>query len=157
MRRPRTSQTQESPPTMNATTKNLSRAATTDSINTAATEAPIVRIIAVPVPWPTLKEQPNRASLRLRWRCFTEERVLLVSDTTHPLADGAAALLLNGHAPPSAKVTLRHSGKVYDSLGPLGLEVAAAQGIRRILSRGRLERLAAKRMVTEDHCAGYDG
>jgi hypothetical protein len=134
---------------MNAITQNLSRAATPDSINMAATEAPIVRIIAVPVPWPSLKEQPNRASLRMRWRCFTEEGVLLVSDTTHPLADGAAALLLNGQAPPSAKVTLRHSGKAYDSFGPMRLEAAAAQGIRRIFSRGRLERLAAKRVVTE--------
>ena len=142
---------------MNAITQHLSRAATPDSINTAATEAAIVRIIAVPVPWPSLKEQPNRASLRLLWRCFTEEGVLLVSDTTHPLADGAAALLLNGHALPSAKVTLHHSGKAYDSFGPMRLEVAAAQGIRRILSRGRLERLSAKRVVTGGHCAGYDG
>lgn len=142
---------------MNAIPQNLSRAATPDTINTAATEAPTIRIIAVPVPWPSLREQPNRASLRLRWRCFTEEGVLLVSDTTHPLADGAAALLLNGHAPPSAKVTLRHSGRAYDSFGPMRLEVAAAQGIRRIFSRGRLERLAAKRLVTEDPCAGYDG
>lgn len=130
---------------MNAIPQNLSRAATPDRINTAATQAQIIRIIAVPVPWPSLKEQPNRASLRLRWRCFTEEGVLLVSDTTHPLADGAAALLLNGHATPGAKLTLRHVGKAYDSFGPMKLELIANHGIRRILARDRLKLLARRR------------
>jgi hypothetical protein len=130
---------------MNAISPNLSRAALRIRINPQAPKAATVRIIAEPLPWPDLKTQPNRSSMRLRWRCFTEEGVLLVSETTHPFADGAAALLLNGHATPDAKVTLRHVGKAYDSFGPMKLEVIALQGIRRTLGRDRLKRLARRR------------
>lgn len=123
------------------------RAALRITINPDAPQkvAPMVRIIAEPVPWPDLKTQPNRASLRRTWRCLTEDGVLLVEDTTHPFADGAAALLLNGHATPDAKVTLRHAGKAYDSFGPMKLEVIAEQGIRRTLTRERLKKLSKRR------------
>lgn len=127
---------------MNAISPNPAREALRISINPqeAPQEVAPVRIIAEPLPWPNLKDQPNRSSMRLRWRCLTEEGVLLVAETTHPFADGAAALLLNGNASPDAKVTLRHVGKAYDSFGPMKLEVIASQGIRRILSRDRLRR-----------------
>ncbi|MCZ8334780.1 MAG: hypothetical protein O9328_11000 [Rhodobacteraceae bacterium] len=132
---------------MNAISPTLTRASLRITINQqeAPQKVAPVRIIAEPLPWPDLKDQPNRSSMGLRWRCLTEEGVLLVSETTHPFADGAAALLLNGHASPDAKVTLRHAGKAYDSFGPMKLEVIAAQGIRRILSRKRLARLNARR------------
>ncbi|MCZ8133712.1 MAG: hypothetical protein O9248_01595 [Rhodobacteraceae bacterium] len=132
---------------MNAISPTLTRASLriTISPQEAPQKVAPVRIIAEPLPWPDLKDQPNRSSLGLRWRCLTEEGVLLVSETTHPFADGAAALLLNGHASPDDRVTLRHAGKAYDSVGPMKLEVIATQGIRRILSRKRLVRLNAKR------------
>lgn len=127
---------------MNAISPTLTRASLRITINPqeAPQKVAPVRIIAEPLPWPSLQDQPNRSSMRLRWRCFTEEGVLLVAETTHPFADGAAALLLNGHASPDDRVTLRHQSKAYDSFGPMKLEVIAAQGIRRILSRDRLRR-----------------
>lgn len=140
---------------MNAISPNRTRASLRITINSEAPKAATVRIIAEPLPWPSLNDQPNRSSLRCKWRCLTEEGVLLVSETTHPLADGSAALLLNGHASPDAKVTLRCAGKAYDSFGPMKLEVVALQGIRRIFSRRRLERLSAKRAVTEAYSGDY--
>ncbi len=137
------------PPTMNAIAPNFTRAALRITLTPKERKTSLARIISVPIPWPSLKEQPNRASLSLRWRCFTEEGVLLVSETDHPFADGAAALLLNGHATPDDTVTLRHLGKGYDSFGPMKLEAAASLGIRRIFSRQRLERLAARRAAKQ--------
>ena len=131
---------------MNAISPNPVRAALRITINPEATQkVATVRIIAEPLPWPDLKTQPNRSSMRLRWRCFTEDGVLLVEETTHPFADGSAALLLNGHATPDAKVTLRHVGKPYDSFGPMKLEVIASQGFRRLLARERLKKLSKRR------------
>jgi hypothetical protein len=135
---------------MNAISPTLTRASLRITINPEASQKVTpVRIIAEPLPWPDLKDQPNRSSLRLRWRCLTEEGVLLVAGTTHPFADGAAALLLNGHASPDDTVTLRHLGKGYDSFGPMKLEAAATLGIRRIFSRQRLERFAARRAAKQ--------
>lgn len=125
---------------MNAISQNPAHTALRIRINSDAPKAATVRILAEPLPWPSLKDQPNRSSMRLRWRCFTEEGVLLVSETTHPFADGAAALLLNGHATPDERVTLRHVGKLYDSFGPMKLEVIAEEGLRRLLARDRLRR-----------------
>lgn len=135
---------------MNAIASNLSRAALRINFApTVAAKAEPIRIIAMRLPWPDLKTQPNRASLRLRWRCFTEEGTLLVSETDHPLADGAASLLLNGLALPDAQITMRHHGKTYDSFGPMKLEAAAALGIKRHLSRLRLQQLAARKQAAK--------
>jgi hypothetical protein len=102
------------------------------------TASPPTRIIAHRIPWPDQKTRPNRAGLSLRWRCSTEEGVLLVESTDHPLADSAAVLSLSHGLPDDHPITLRHEGKGYDSFGPMRLGAAAAHGFKRIKDRARL-------------------
>lgn len=109
----------------------------------AATDKPLplARIIAHRIPWPSLRERPSRAGLSLRWRCLTEEGVLLVESTDHPLADSAAVLSILHGLPDDTPVTLRHADKGYDSYRPMKLRVAAAHGIKRLEDRTRLRDL----------------
>jgi hypothetical protein len=109
-------------------------------LHKAATDKPLplARIIAHRIPWPTHRERPNRAGLSLRWRCETEEGVLLVESTDHPLADSAAVLSILHGLPDNTPVTLRHADKGYDSYRPMKLGVAAAHGIKRLEDRTML-------------------
>lgn len=113
---------------------DLHKAATVPSL-------PLARIIAHCIPWPDQKTRPNRAGLSLRWRCLTEEGVLLVESTDHPLADSAAVLSILHGLPDDTPVTLRHADKGYDSYRPMKLGVAAAHGIKRLEDRTRLRDL----------------
>ena len=102
---------------------------------------PAVRIIAHRIPWPDQKARPSRAGLSLKWRCLTEEGVLLVESTDHPLADSAAVLSILHGLPDHTPVTLRHADKGYDSFGPMKLAAAAAHGIKRLEDRTRLREM----------------
>ena len=110
----------------------------------AATEPPTppaVRLIAHRIPWPAQKARPSRAGLSLKWRCLTEEGVLLVESTDHPLADSAAVLSILHGLPDCTPVTLRHADRGYDSFGPMKLAAAAAHGIKRLEDRTRLREM----------------
>ena len=85
------------------------------------------------VAWPSLRQQANRAGLRLRWDVIGPDGEVLVEATEHPLADAALAMLMRG-ASPDALVTLRHEAALrtrhpanidLDDLA--GVEVAAGQ------------------------------
>lgn len=102
---------------------------------------PLVRIIAHRIPWPDQKTRPNRAGLTLKWRCSTEEGVLLVDSTDHPLADSAAVLSILHGLPDDTPVCVRHADKGYDSFGPMKLSAAAAHGIKRLEDRTRLREM----------------
>ncbi len=90
----------------------------------------ILRVIARPIPWPGLREKPDRAGLRLRWDARREAGDLLAEATERPLADGALVLLDRGAAP-DALVTMRHEGAPHDTFPPVPLQVAAADALRR--------------------------
>jgi hypothetical protein len=103
----------------------------------------LTRIIARRVPWPNLKERPDRAGLRLRWDALHEETGdLLVAGTEHPLADGAHALMMRGLSP-EALVTMRHEGALHDSFVPAPLRIPAAVGAKRAEGRARMAALRA--------------
>ncbi len=96
-----------------------------------------LRIIARPVPWPSLAERPERSGLRLRWDALDETGALLAASTEWPLADGALALVRRG-ADPEALVTMRHEGATYDSFEPIPLRVPAKLGARRAAEAERV-------------------
>ena len=97
----------------------------------------LIRIIARRVPWPSLKERPDRSGLRPRWDALHEETgELLVAGTEYPLADAAHALTMRGVSG-EALVTMRHEGSDHDSFVPMPLRAAAAAGAKRAEHRAR--------------------
>ncbi len=102
---------------------------------------PLVRIMAQLLPWPDHKKRPSRSGLTLKWRCLTEEGVVLVESTDHPLTDSAAVLSVVHGMAHDTMVTLRHTDKGYDSFRPMKLAAAAAHGIKRLVDRTRLAKL----------------
>ncbi|TGD45052.1 hypothetical protein EEB11_00235 [Pseudotabrizicola sediminis] len=113
----------------------------------AATDKPLplARIIAHRIPRPTHNDRPGRVGSFCKWRCETEEGVVLVASTDYPLADSAAVLLILHGLPDNTPVTLRHSDKGHDHYRPMKLGTAAAHGIKRLEDRTmlRLSRVAA--------------
>lgn len=97
----------------------------------------VLRIIARPVPWPSLQAQSNRAGLRLRWDAITEAGLVLFPATEFPLQDGAHVLAEMG-IPPETLVSMRHAGAAFDSFHPVPLAVPAAAGARRAEERARM-------------------
>lgn len=100
----------------------------------------VVRIIARDIPWPSLKEQPTRSGLRLRWDALTEDGDLLFARTEYPFADGAYALLMRG-VPEDTFVAMRGMGSEHDSFVPVPLRVVAEAGRKRAESRAKLTTL----------------
>lgn len=97
----------------------------------------LIRITARKVPWPGLREKPDRAGLRLRWDAIGPGGEMLVEATENPLKDGALAMLRHG-ASPDALVTLRHEGAGHDAWRPAPLAIVAADAARRAEGRARL-------------------
>jgi hypothetical protein len=96
---------------------------------------PMIRIIARRVPWPSLKERPERSGLRLRWDALREDTgEVLAAGTEHPMADACRVLTMRGVSG-ATPVTMRHADSPYDSFRPAALSDWAARG----------EKLAAKR------------
>lgn len=96
---------------------------------------PLVRIIARRVPWPSLKDRPERSGLRLRWDTLREDTgELLVAGTEHPMAEACRVLTMRGVSG-ATPATMRHAGSPHDSFNPASLRVWAARG----------EKLAQKR------------
>lgn len=89
------------------------------------------RLIAERLPWPSLKERPNRQHLRLEWRVIDTTGAELVPRTSHPFEDGAAALLSITNALPGDLVTMRHADAAHDSFLPQPLEQVAARAHKR--------------------------
>lgn len=119
---------------------------TSASPNTAPpdpTGRAVLRIIARPVPWPDLRTKADRAGLRLRWDALTEDGLLLVAATEHPLADGAHALVVVHGVLPDQPLTLRHEGKAFDSFVPMPIAIPAAQGALRAAGRAKLAQMRA--------------
>lgn len=100
----------------------------------------VVRIIARDIPWPSLKERPDRSGLRLRWDALTEDGDLLFARTEYPFADGAYALLMRG-VPEDTLVTMRGMGSEDDSFVPVPLRVVAEMGRKRAENRAKLATL----------------
>lgn len=98
------------------------------------------RIIAERLPWPSLKDRPERQSLRLEWRVTTENGRELVARTPHPFEDGAAAILTTPDAQPGDLVTMRHAGKPFDSFKPQPLEKIAARAAHRAAAAERVRK-----------------
>lgn len=101
----------------------------------------LVRIVAHRIPWPDHTDRPNRSSLAVEWRCLTEEGLLLVEATPFPLWDSGAVLSNTYGLPGDTLITLRHSGKDFDSFIPMPLSVAAKPGIKRLEDAARLREL----------------
>jgi hypothetical protein len=114
---------------------------TPNAISLELVAAALVRVITRRVPWPSLKERPDRAGLRLRWDALHEETgELLAAGTEHPLPDAAHALAMRG-LPRETLVTMRHEGSPHDSFVPMPLRIPAAAGARRAENRARIAAL----------------
>ena len=102
-----------------------------------------LRIIARPVPWPSLAARPDRSGLRLRWDALREDTgEMLAARTEYPLADAAHALMMRG-VPGDTPVTFRHEASPHDSFLAMPLRVPAARGAARAAASARL---AARRL-----------
>ena len=106
----------------------------TSTVTDAEGAPPMIRIIARRVPWPSLKERPERSGLRLRWDALREDTgEVLAAGTEHPMADACRVLTMRGVSG-ATPATMRHAGSPHDSFEPAPLSVWAARG----------EKLAAK-------------
>lgn len=109
----------------------------------------LIRLKARKVPWPDLRQQANRAGLRLRYNVIGPDGEVLVEATEHPLADGALAMLKRG-ASPDALVTLRHEGAAHDAWTPAPLAIVAADAAQRLEDRARLAALRTRHPANID-------